>query len=86
MKSDINTRRDMINRDPKKIRFYGVAILFILAGAVIFTSGSVMWMFNYFGNSSFSVPSTKIIGGLVILALGYIVLELELLRHNSSLT
>lgn len=72
----------MTKRDPEKIGFFGVAILLILAGVVVFSLGSVMWLFNCFSNTVFSSPSTKVIGGLVILALGYVVLELEFLRKK----
>lgn len=72
----------MIKRDPEKIGFFGVSILLILAGIIIFSFGTVMWLFNYFGDSTFSIPSSKIMGGLIILALGYVVLELEFLRKK----
>lgn len=72
----------MIKRDPEKIGFFGVSLLLILAGIVIFSFGSVMWLFNFYGDSTFSFPAAKIIGGLVVLALGYVVLELEFLRKK----
>lgn len=72
----------MAGRDPEKIKFYGVAMLLIVAGVIAFCLGAVMWCFNYFGDTTFSVPSSKIMGGLIILALGYIVLELELIRKK----
>ena len=72
----------MTERDPSKISFRGVALLLILAGATIFAMGIVMWLFNYFGDTIFSFPSTKVIGGLIVLALGYIALELEFIRKK----
>lgn len=72
----------MFTKDANKVSFLGVAIIFILSGATILALGLVMWLFNVCGDASFSIPSSKVIGGLVILALGYIVLELELLRKK----
>ena len=72
----------MRTRDPEKIGFFGVAILLILAGIFAFSLGGVMWCFNYFGNTAFNEPSAKVMGGLIILALGYVVLELELVRKK----
>jgi len=72
----------MFKRDPEKIGFSGVALFIIFAGIVVFSAGLVMWLFNYFGNTAFNFPASKIIGGLIVIALGYIVLELELLRKK----
>lgn len=72
----------MQKRDPEKIGFFGVSILLILAGIILFSLGSVMWLFNYFGDTTFNAPTLKIMGGLIILALGYVVLELELIRKK----
>lgn len=72
----------MFSKDRSKVSFFGVAIFLILAGATIFSLGIVMWLFNYYGDSTFSVPSQKIIGGLTVLALGYVVVEMELLRKK----
>ena len=63
-----------------KTYFKGVALATILCGAVILALGLVEWGMNYWGSSSFSEPVLKVIGGLVVLSLGYIHLELELLR------
>ncbi len=65
--------------------FYGVAVLLIIMGVIIFVYGSAAWMFNIFAiDAGFYFPSFKVIGGLIILALGYIVLELEMLRRKDS--
>lgn len=72
----------MLKRDPQKIGFFGVAILLIIFGATIFSVGLVMWLFNCFGDTTYYFPTVKIIGGLLILAMGYIVLELELIRKK----
>lgn len=68
------------NFDPKQPYFYAVAMTIILAGCLVLSVGIVELISNLHGDSSFSQPFTKIIGGLVVLALGYIHLELELLR------
>jgi len=70
----------MFNKNRKNVSFFGVGIALILSGAFILSIGSVMWLFNVYGNSGFAMPSAKVIGGLVIMALGYIQLELEWIR------
>ncbi len=60
--------------------FAGVALALIIVGAGIFAFGCVQWLYNTLSGFDFAMPSVKIIGGLVILALGYIHLELELIR------
>jgi len=63
--------------------FFGVALFFILAGVGIFTYGSIEWLINYLTiQANFYFPSFKIATGLVIMVLGYIQLELELLRKK----
>lgn len=70
----------MFNKNRKNVSFFGVGIALILSGAIILSVGAVMWLFNVWGDSSFVMPSTKVIGGLVVMALGYIQLELEWIR------
>lgn len=72
----------MFPKNPKEISFFGVAILVLLAGAAIFTYGVVAWLFNIYQNTEFAIPSMKIIGGLVVMSLGYIQVELELMRRG----
>lgn len=63
--------------------FVGVAISFILVGAAIFAFGLVGWLVNSMLDQTVNaLPSMKIIGGLVVMALGYIQLELGLLRSK----
>lgn len=63
--------------------FYGVAILLIVLGVVVFTYGAAAWLFNIFSvDAGFYFPSFKVIGGAIIMALGYIQLELEMLRRK----
>lgn len=70
----------MFDKNRKNVSFFGIGICLILAGALIFSVGAIMWLFNIYGDSSFAMPSAKIVGGLVIMALGYIQLELEWIR------
>lgn len=60
--------------------FYGVAIAAILFGAAILSVGLAQWATNTWGNTAFFAPSLKVMGGAFITLLGYINLELELLR------
>ena len=70
----------MFDKNRKNVSFFGVSIALILSGAIILSVGAVMWLFNVYGDSSFAMPSAKVIGGLVVMALGYIQLELEWIR------
>ncbi|MEI8143215.1 MAG: hypothetical protein WCG48_01190 [Candidatus Berkelbacteria bacterium] len=65
-----------------KVNFKSIAIAIITAGAFVFAFGVVGWLFNIFTDYSFVLPSSKIIGGLVIMPLGYIILQLELIRNK----
>lgn len=63
--------------------FNGVAMMFILIGIVIFVFGGLGWLVNSSQQQTImNEPSAKIIGGLIIMALGYIQLELGLLRKK----
>ena len=63
--------------------FVGVALAFILIGSAIFTFGIIAWLFNVYSQDTLiAFPSLKIMGGLVITALGYIQLEISLLRRK----
>lgn len=66
--------------DPQKPYFYGVGLGLILTGAAIVAVGAVEWLLNYCADYRFAAPLFKLIGGLIVLGLGYIQLELELLR------
>lgn len=73
----------MFENDPSKSSFNGVALSIIIVGAAIFALGLAGWLCNYYtDNTLLSIPSLKVMGGAVIVALGYIVLELELLRKK----
>ena len=71
-----NTKR------PEDASFMGVAMALIILGAGIFALGVVCWILNLGWDYSFVSPSTKVMGGAIIGALGYVVLELELLRKK----
>lgn len=73
----------MFSKKEPEHSFYGVSIFFIILGALIFTYGIVAWLFNNISlDSGFYFPSFKVIGGAIIMLLGYIQLELELLRQK----
>lgn len=63
--------------------YVAVAMMFIIAGAFIFAFGTFSYLVNMFASLNFiAFPSVKIMGGLIIMALGYIQLELGLLRKK----
>lgn len=72
------------NFDPHKPYFYGVAMALIVAGSLVFTVGLVELLSNLIGTTNFNQPAIKLIGGLIVIALGYIHLELELTRIKTK--
>ncbi len=63
--------------------FVAVALGMIMVGAAIVAFGVVGWLVNVSQSEVVIVfPSMKVIGGLVITSLGYIQLELGLLRNK----
>ncbi len=67
----------------KEKSFVSVAMTFILIGAAMFAYGLVAWLINVINqNVCFVFPAIKVIGGLIIMALGYIQLEIELFRQK----
>ncbi|MFA6082000.1 MAG: hypothetical protein WC773_01105 [Patescibacteria group bacterium] len=75
----------MFYRHPREKNFLDVAMAFIVVGAFILTYGIIQWGVNV-GNSEvvYNLPSEKIIGGLVVMGLGYIQLQLELIRSRNN--
>lgn len=73
----------MLFRKHEDKTFIGVAMSFILVGAAIFAFGLIGWLVNSMVEENINaLPSVKVIGGLVVMALGYIQLELGLLRKK----
>ena len=70
----------IFSRKPNGRTFLGVGILLILVGAAITAISGVEWVGMLFGFGQFGWPAAKLVGGLIVLALGYIALELELIR------
>jgi hypothetical protein len=71
----------MFTKIPKNKTFFGVAMLLILSGAILLAFGLVAWLINVCANANVnSWPFAKVMGGLVIIGLGYCVLILELIR------
>ena len=66
--------------DKHKKYFASVAMATLLCGAGILALGIVELGFNLFADSGFSAPMSKVIGGFIVLSLGYIHLELEMIR------
>ncbi|QQG49689.1 MAG: hypothetical protein HZB70_02725 [Candidatus Berkelbacteria bacterium] len=63
--------------------FVAVAMTMIILGAAILAFGLVGWLTNVSANELIvAFPSLKVMGGLVIIGLGYIQLELGLLRKK----
>lgn len=63
--------------------YVAVALAMILVGAAILAYGAIGWFTNV-GAQEILVPfpSLKVMGGVIIIALGYIQLELGLLRKK----
>ncbi len=73
----------MLFSSRKDKSFMAVALLMILAGVVIFVFGVLGWFVNTTADQNLiAFPSLKVMGGLVIMSLGYIQLELGLLRDK----
>lgn len=80
---DYIKRRKMIHHHPRTKQFTDVSIAFILVGAFIMSYGAVSWIANYAsGTEIVYFPMSKVIGGLIVMGIGYIILELELIRER----
>jgi hypothetical protein len=63
--------------------YVAVAVAVILFGAAVFAFGMASWLINLAQQQTVvPFPSIKIMGGLIIMSLGYIQLELGLLRNR----
>jgi len=71
-------------RDFNKISFKGVGMALILFGIVIFSASLAEWILISCGATArlIAYPFFKAICGIMILGVGYIILELELLRDK----
>ncbi len=64
-------------------KFYGVALFLIILGVGTFSTGVIQSVLEtFFDDWSFGWPAAKIVGGLIVIGLGYIVMELELIRNK----
>jgi hypothetical protein len=70
----------IFSRRPNGRTFLGVGIALILVGSAITAVSGVEWASMMFHYGQYGWPAAKLVGGLIVLALGYIVLELELIR------
>lgn len=64
--------------------FGGVAMLFIIIGAIVFTIGVVSWLYNVINSTCgfITFPGFKSLAGLLVMGFGYVILELELIRQK----
>lgn len=69
-------------RSPENVAFHGVALFIIIVGIVFLSIGSVQLIGQMLWQWSFGWPLAKVMAGLIIIALGYIILELELIRRK----
>lgn len=69
-------------KDLHKLNFAGVGLALIIFGIVTCAIGLAAWFLSALGMGSISYPFMKAIGGAMIIGLGYVVLELELLRKK----
>lgn len=71
-------------RDYDKISFKGVGMAFILFGGIVFAFSMAAWFLRFFNLSTetCAFPFFKAIGSAVVIGLGYIILEVELLRKK----
>lgn len=69
-------------KHPKEISFFEVAVGVIFVGAALFALGVVEWFFNFFSAFQTGYPMLKIVVGVIIISLGYIIVELEWIRRE----
>ncbi len=73
----------MLYKTPKdKFSFWGVIAGIILIGSGLIAVGLAEWVLTIANMRSYSGAGLLMDRGVVILALGYIALELELIRRN----
>lgn len=70
----------MLRLKTKERAFFGVAMAFIMAGSAAVALGIIEWLFNFYGDAIFLFPLAKMFAGFIITGLGYIILQLELIR------
>ena len=72
-----------LKRDYDKISFRGVGLALIIFGVLICGAALAAWLLRYFGYENVcALPFFKVIGGVIIIGIGYLVLEVELLRKK----
>lgn len=70
------------HREPKR-SYLGVGLVIIILGCLFLVLGGIGWLVNTSaGSNKFVFPSMKIIGGVVTIALGYIIVQLESIRQK----
>lgn len=68
-------------RDYEKISYKSIGLVFILFGAIVFSFALASWLLQFYGYTGnlCAFPFFKAIGAAVIIGLGYLILEMELL-------
>jgi hypothetical protein len=80
----INKEEFMFATKNSKMPFRGVAMGLIVFGVIILSVALACWFVSiYSGYSFINAPFEKLIGGTIIAGIGYVVLELELLRDKN---
>lgn len=70
-------------KDLDKLSFQGIGLAFIIFGAIVTAFGLAAWVLRLCGFSSMGTfPFFKVLGAIVIIGLGYIILQLEFLRKK----
>ena len=70
-------------RDYDKISFVSIGQIFILLGAITCAFALAAWLLQFFGYPVMcAFPFFKVIGAAIIIGLGYLILEIELLRRK----
>lgn len=72
----------LTKRDYNKISFVGVGLFFIIVGAVVVAFGLAGWLIQVSGGQVMAYPFFKAIAGMILIGLGYLILEIELLRKK----
>lgn len=72
------------SKSPADRSFIGVGLFIIIAGIAIVGLGGAQQILQLLEQGSFGWPIAKIMGGFTVLSLGYIVLQLELIRQKGK--
>jgi hypothetical protein len=74
----------LFSGDRRSVNFLAVSLAIIIAGAALLAIGIVQWLLVAFSDQSYGWPALKVMAGLAVIGLGYIALELELIRTGKG--